>query len=268
MPDFLDVLARDAMATVESGYYEHPAKAAHSSLSLREAILRSSLVPVIAEVKSASPSAGVIRKNLEVGRIGLAMAKGGAVGISVLTEPKHFNGSLSNLVKVRKAVQLPILMKDIIVSSIQLDAASSLGANAILLIQAVYDRGYGKLGVDEMIEEAHMRQLEVLLEVHNDDEFRRAVTSKADLVGINNRSLATLQVDLNVTKRILKHNPVYSVLVVSESGICTPGDIRFLSGCGADAFLIGSAVMSADDVESKVREFTMAQSQTKPEKMT
>ncbi len=259
MSDFLDILARDAKATIVSGYYEHPAKGAGTRGSLREAILRSPLVPVIAEVKGTSPSAGVIKEQVEAENLALAMARGGAVGISVLTEPKHFNGSLANLTSVRKAVDLPVLMKDIIVSPVQLDAASSLGANAVLLVQPVYDRGYGEFGVDEMIEEAHLRRLEVLLEVHDETEFRRAVNSDADLIGINNRNLGNLQVDLHTTKIVLEKNHAPSMLVVSESGICTPDDVRFLRGCGAQAFLIGSAVMSADDVESKVREFTMAQ---------
>ena len=132
MPDFLDVLARDAKATVEEGYYEHPnASRQLAHVSLRNAILQSPHVPVIAEIKGASPSAGVIRKDFEAEKIALAMAKGGAAGISVLTEPKHFNGSLSNLAKVRKAVKLPVLMKDIIVSRVQLDAAARTGANAV-----------------------------------------------------------------------------------------------------------------------------------------
>jgi indole-3-glycerol phosphate synthase len=258
MPDFLDMLARDAKATTDSGYYEHPTKGVGTRVSLREAILHSQSVPVIAEMKNASPSMGVIKENFNAEKTALAMARGGAVGISVLTEPKHFNGSLGNLATVRKAVNLPVLMKDIIVSPVQLDAASSLGANVVLLIQAVYDRGYGKFCVGEMIDEAHLRGLEVLLEVHDEDEFHRAATSDADLVGINNRNLATLQVDINVTKRIMERNQAASMLVVSESGIRDTDDIRFLSDCGAKAFLIGSAVMFANDVESKVREFTMA----------
>jgi indole-3-glycerol phosphate synthase len=263
MPDFLDVLARDAKVAVGSGYYEHPAKAVTPRVSLRKAILHCPRVPVIAEVKGTSPSAGVIREKFEAGEIASAMARGGAAGISVLTEPKHFNGSLQNLAHVRKAVNLPVLMKDVIISPVQLDAAAKIGANAVLLIQAVYDRGYGELSIAEMIEEARMRELEVLLETHDEDEFRRAATSEADLVGINNRNLATLQVDLNVTKRILEGNRVPEMLVVSESGIRNPDDIRFLSRCGANAFLVGSAVMSSGDVEGKVREFTMALSPRK-----
>jgi indole-3-glycerol phosphate synthase len=266
MSDFLDVLARDARETVAKGYYEDSVKFESNPISLRSAILQSPCVPIIAEVKAASPSKGVIRANLEVGKIASEMARGGAAGISVLTEPKHFNGSLRNLISVRKAVNRPILMKDIVVSVVQLDAAARIGANAVLLIQSVYNRGYGELGVDEMIDEAHLRKLEVLLEVHDEAEFRQAAEMYADLVGINNRNLATLKVDLNVTKQILKRYHAPGMLVVSESGICSCDDVRFLIGCGATAFLIGSALMSAEDVESKVREFTMVQSQTKSEK--
>ncbi len=266
MPDFLDVLALDARATVESGYYEYPAKAAAPSVSLRKAILHCPNVPIIAEVKAASPSAGVIRDCFEASEVASAMARGGAVGISFLTEPKHFNGSLANLSAVRKAVALPVLMKDIIVSIAQLEVAAKMGANAVLLMQAVYDRGYGELTIAEMIEEAHFRGLEVLLEAHDEGEFRRATASDADLLGINNRNLANLAVDLKVTKNILQRKPASGMLVVSESGIHNPCDIRFLSNCGADAFLIGSAVMSAGDVESKVREFTLAKSRRKQER--
>ena len=258
MPDFLDQLARDAKATIERGYYEHFNEAETETVSLRRAIIQSRHVPVIAEVKGASPSAGVIRQDFAAEKVALAMAKGGAIGISVLTEPKHFNGSFSNLTKVRKAVKLPVLMKDIIVSPLQLEAAARTGANAVLLIQALFDRGYGKLGVHEMIEAAHSRRLEVLLEAHDADEFRRALVSDADLVGINNRNLATLEVDLNVTRRILEKKPLDDRIVVSESGINTAADILFLRKCGAQAFLVGSAIMSAKDIESKVREFTFA----------
>jgi indole-3-glycerol phosphate synthase len=258
MPDFFDVLARDAKATIKAGYYEHLTEAATEPVSLRSAIQRSQHVPVIAEIKGASPSAGVIRQDFSDEKVALAMAKGGAVGISVLTEPKHFNGSLANLAKVRVAVELPVLMKDIIVSPRQLEAAARTGANAVLLIQALFDRGYGEFGVHEMIEAAHSRRLEVLLEAHGEEEFQRALASDTDLVGINNRNLATLEVDLNVTRHILKKKPADNVIVVSESGIRTAADILFLRKCGANAFLVGSAIMSAKDVETKVRDFAFA----------
>jgi indole-3-glycerol phosphate synthase len=258
MPDFLDVLARDAKATIESGYYEHFKETINEPISFRKAIQQSQNVPIISEIKKASPSAGLIRREFSTEKVASAMARGGVIGISVLTEPKHFSGSLSNLSKTRKSVNLPLLMKDIILTPLQLDTAAKIGANAVLLIQSLYDRGYGKLRIPEMIEAAHLKRLEVLLEVHDENEFQRALKSDADLVGINNRNLGTLEIDLNITRRILKEIPAGDRIVVSESGILSAANVRFLRECGAKAFLIGSAIMSADNVEAKAREFTVA----------
>lgn len=258
MADFLDLLACNAQETINSGYYESLNETATSRISLKKTILETRYVPVIAEIKAASPSVGAIRENVEARNIAESMKKGGAVGISVLTEPKHFKGSLHSLVEARKAVKLPILMKDIILSPVQLDAASKAGANATLLIEALFDRGYCECTINDMIASAHSAGLEVLLETHNADEFRSAVRTHADLVGINNRNLATLKVDLSVTKRILERNSTEGKIIVSESGIKTPADLRFLHKCGAHAFLIGSAIMLADNVEKKVKEFASA----------
>ncbi len=216
------------------------------------------MVPVIGEIKAASPSAGLIRENVNPSEVAKAMQMGGAVGLSVLTEPNQFNGSLEALAAARENVNLPILMKDIILSSVQVYAAAKMGANAVLLIKTLFDRGYCEKSLDEMIAGAQMLSLEVLLETHTELEFQSAVKTKADLIGINNRNLGTLKVDLNVTKRILAKNDSNGKLVVSESGIRTAADIRFLRGSGARAFLIGSAIMSSDDVEQKVKEFVNA----------
>jgi len=255
MADFLDVLARDAKEMINKGYYKVLTQTTTSHISLKKAIIESKTVPVITEIKAASPSAGTIRKNLEAEKLAKAMEKGGAVGISVLTEPKHFKGSLNSLVEARKAVKLPILMKDIIISSAQLEAASKVGANAVLLIQALFDRRHCECDTNEMIAKAHSKNLEVLLETHDEDEFHSAIGSDADLIGINNRNLGTLKVDLNVTGRILKNSDAKGKIVVSESGINTLADLRFLRECGAHAFLIGSAIMLSNNVEEKVKEF-------------
>ncbi len=257
MSDFLDALARDAKETVASGYYKALPAAETSKISLKKAIQDSKTAAVITEIKAASPSLGTIKEDVDVAEVAKAMAKGGATGISVLTEPKHFHGSLRSLAEARKAVNLPILMKDIIISPLQLEAASKIGANAALLIVSLFDRGYCELGMAEMIAEAHSRGLEVLLETHSAAEFRCAVDTDADLIGINNRNLATLKVDLHVTERILNGNDKNGKIVVSESGIKAPKALRFLRDCGADAFLIGSAVMAAGNVEEKVKELVL-----------
>jgi indole-3-glycerol phosphate synthase len=258
MTDFLDVLAQDAKKTIREGYYENLTPSKPVAGSLRGAILNSKAVAVIAEVKGASPSRGTIRQDFVPGNIAVSMVSGGAVGISVLTEPKHFQGSLVNIAKVRQAVNVPVLMKDIVVNPIQLDVASKVGANAVLLIQSLFDRGYCEFGVNEMITKAHSKNLEVLLETHDEAEFVRAVETEADLIGINNRNLAMLTVDLNVTKNVLAKCSSKGKVVVSESGISSTVDLRFLRECGARAFLIGSALMLADNVKEKVREFVNA----------
>jgi len=263
MPDFLDKLARDAKATIDDGYYEGSWRTATPLVSLKEAILKCANAPVITEIKATSPSKGTIRASFEAGKIAQAMERGGAVGISVLTEPKNFKGSLKSLFETRRAVKLPVLMKDIVINPKQLEAASKAGANAVLLIQALFDRGYCECTIEEMITKAHSENLEVLLETHSLEEFRFAVQSDADLVGINNRNLGTLKVDLNVTKQILENSETNGKIVVSESGIESPADISFLRECGANAFLVGSAVMLAEDIEIKVRELVNGNLKTK-----
>ncbi len=258
MADFLDMLAQDAKETIHEGFYEVYTHILAPVVSLKKAILESSNVPVISEIKGASPSLGAIRKNFDPEEVAGAMENGGAVGISVLTEPKHFKGSLGCLAEARKAVKLPILMKDVIISPIQLEAASKIGANAVLLIEALFERKYCECGIHEMIAQARSRRLEVLLETHNEDEFRASINTDADLIGINNRNLGTLEVDLEVTKRILGKNDAQGKIVVSESGIKTPADLRFLHECGAHAFLIGAAIMATDNIEKRVKEFVMA----------
>jgi len=258
MSDFFDELAVDAKETINSGYYQVFAPKYAVYLSLKKAILECKKNPVITEIKAASPTLGIIRKSVNAGEVALAMAKGGAIRISVLTEPKHFNGSLETLMEVRRTLKLPILMKDIFLSPKQVDTAEQIGANAILLIQTLFDRGYAKTSIDSMINLAHQRGLEVLLEVHTEAEFQSAITTDADMIGINNRDLATLQTDLNVTKKILEKNTLKGLTIVSESGIKTASDMRFLSECGASAFLIGSSIMLTKNIEETVMEFVNA----------
>jgi indole-3-glycerol phosphate synthase len=254
MRDFLDTLACAAKASVNEAYYEDTISAAAVSASLRNAIRKSVTAAVIAEVKGASPSRKVIRKSFCPGRVAEAMARGGAAGVSVITEPKYFRGSLGYLAEIREAVSLPLLMKDIVVSPVQLGAAAKVGANAVLLIQALFDRGHCEQDIEEMIAGAHRKNLEVLLETHNEKEFRSGLESEADLIGINNRNLGTLEVDLTLTRKLLANSDCRDKIVVSESGIESPADIRFLSKCGAAAFLVGSAIMLSADIEQKVRE--------------
>jgi len=258
MPDYLDTLACDAKETVAEGYYKVTSQSSASSVSLRKAITENKQNAIITEVKAASPSRGTIKADFDPAEIAKIMENGGAIGISVLTEPKHFGGSLDYLAKVKEAVRLPILMKDIIIDPIQIDAASRIGANVVLLIEAIFERGYSELCLNKMITQAHARHLEVLLEVHSEDEYYHAIETDVDLVGINNRDLRTFKVDLHMTERILAKHERCGKVIVSESGVMTPGDLLFLQRCGAQAFLIGSSIMMAKNIEQKVKEFVTA----------
>jgi indole-3-glycerol phosphate synthase len=258
MLDYLDKLALDAKETIIEGYYEGSTWISSSHFSLKEAIKKSVRNAVITEVKAASPSRGIIKSDINPVEVAVAMENGGATGISVLTEPKNFSGSLSYLLKIREAVKLPILMKDIIINPIQLEAASRIGANVVLLIKAIFDRGYCEFNLDSMINKAHSKGLEVLLETHSEYEFFHAVETSADLIGINNRDLRTLIVDFRTTEKILNKYEKKGKVIISESGIETPADLLFIKRCGAQAFLIGSSIMMADNIEKKVKEFVAA----------
>jgi indole-3-glycerol phosphate synthase len=258
MTDFIEKLVRDAAKTVESGYYKAILKGKHSKLSLKEAIHKCKVNAIITEIKAASPSLGTIRNSVNSKEVAQSMARGGAIGISVLTEPKHFSGSLTALVQARQATKLPLLMKDIVIVTDQIEVAAQIGANAVLLIQALFDRNCCEMDVYKMISFAHSKGLEVLLETHTQKEFAMAVGTKADLIGINNRNLSTLKIDLNTTKQILQNNGKCNKTIVSESGIQTKTDLQFLKAAGADAFLIGSSIMLTENIENKVREFVQA----------
>jgi indole-3-glycerol phosphate synthase len=158
--------------------------------------------------------------------------------------------------KVREAVEVPMLMKDIMIDKIQIDAAKKIGADYMLVIQSLYDQKFLS-DIDEFIDYGHKQGLQILLEVHTKQELENALNTKADLIGINNRNLDTLEIDLKTTETILagidKSRPI-----LSESGINTPEDIQYLKKCGADAFLIGSSIMQSDNIEEQVRKLVNA----------
>jgi indole-3-glycerol phosphate synthase len=258
MPDYLDILANAAKESIAEGYYKSTVQVSGKPLSLRKVILKCQRAPIISEIKFASPSSGTLRKDGQLAEIARDMGDGGAVGISILTEPRHFKGNTEYVAEVRAQVRIPILMKDIILSPIQVEAASRIRANAVLLIQALFERGYCEKNVQAMIEYCHSKGLEVLLETHTEDEFLSAVKTDADLIGINNRDLMTLKVDIEVTKRVLEKCDVEDKIIVTESGIESAEDIRSLREWGARAFLVGTAIMKSSSIRDKVEELVKA----------
>ncbi len=211
---------------------------------------------IIAEVKFASPSLGKIRATTDPISIANSMIKGGAIGLSVLTQPYLFDGSPEFFSKIRQNVNVPLLMKDVIIDKIQIDAAQKLGADYILLIESLFDKKYLK-EIDEYVDYAHKKNLKVLIESHTKAEFERSLKTNADLIGINNRNLDTLEIDIKTTKIVLDGFDK-SRMILSESGIESPKDIQFLHECGASAFLVGSSIMRSDNIEAFVSQLVNA----------
>jgi indole-3-glycerol phosphate synthase len=230
----------------------------HKPLSLKRAITSARNNAIIAEIKPASPSLGKLRINLDPVDTAMKMVNGGAIALSVLTEPDNFAGSLANLLKVRRRVTVPLLMKDIIINSRQIEAGIRVGADAVLLIHSALQRNDAN-SVSELIEFAHDRGAEVLLEVHDEAELGSALKSEADVIGVNNRNLETLQTDLDTTVRLISSRQNRSgKCVVSESGFARAEDVQRLKSSVVDGFLIGSSIMMSENLERKVREFVMA----------
>tara|TARA_Y100000590_G_scaffold409925_1_gene502523 strand:- start:73 stop:732 length:660 start_codon:yes stop_codon:yes gene_type:complete len=218
--------------------------------------MNSSKATLITEIKFSSPALGNIRKMSDPVAIAKHMIDGGASALSVLTQPFLFDGSPELFMKVRKEVQVPMLMKDITIDRVQIDAAKKIGADYFLLIQSIFDNGMVN-DIDDLIDYGHGLGLKVLIEAHTKEEFSNSCNTDADLIGINNRNLDTLKVDLNATKEILE-NTEKTKLVISESGISSPDDIRFLHKCGADAYLVGSSIMQTDEIQQTVQKLVNA----------
>lgn len=205
-------------------------------------------VSLIAEHKRRSPSAGTIRDELTLEDVVRAYQRGGAAALSVLTEGPNFGGSLDDLRRARTASSLPILRKDFTIDTYQVHESFAAGADAILLIVAALDA----TRLAELHELAAELGLAALVEVHNERELERALAVGARLIGINNRDLTTLEVDLRRTFDVRAAVP-QGITVVAESGFSGPAQLRELAQAGVDAVLVGEALMRSSDVEAAVR---------------
>ena len=252
-------LVDNSYKAIVQGVYETIQLFTHDTISLRKAITLCAHAPLITEVKFSSPSQGKIRSKAEPAKISKTMVESGAIGISVLTQPSFFDGSIEYLATIRKALpSIPVLMKDIIVSTVQIDAGKKAGADCVLLIKSIFDHDLAEEGMEKLLEYAKNRGLEVLVEVHTEQEFGEVVKAKHDLVGINNRNLDNLQVDITNTEKLLKRYDKGTNLIISESGIVSPEDIQYLKSAGADAFLVGTSIMQTPDIGTKISELYYA----------
>jgi indole-3-glycerol phosphate synthase len=205
-------------------------------------------VNIIAEIKSASPSGGSIVDNPNVEQIAAEYARGGAVALSVVTEPEFFRGSREWLERAHWSARLPVLMKDFVVEPSQIFAGIAAGADAILLLASLLDVAT----IAKFIALLDQHDRDALVEVHNEDELKRAVDAGARLIGVNNRDLRTFHVDLATSERLGALIP-RGVVRVTESGIGTPDDVQRLRNAGFDAFLVGESLLRQNDRSAAVK---------------
>lgn len=219
------------------------------TISLGNAISKTDEISLIAEVKKASPSKGIIREDFDPVKIARIYEESLASAISVLTDKAFFQGDLEYLTLIREAVKIPILRKDFIIDEFQIYEGRAYGADAILLIVSILD----KTQLAEYQHLAYELGLESLIEVHSEKEVERAIYADADIIGINNRDLSTFETNIDTTAHLIKLIPDDKI-VVSESGISTRDDLSALKDQGVDAVLIGETLMKSDDIGSKIRE--------------
>jgi len=218
----------------------------------REALAAPDRINVIAECKRRSPSRGVLRERYDAGAIAGEYEGAGAAAVSVLTEPTFFDGSMDDLAAVRKTVSIPILRKDFIVDPYQILEAQSAGADAILLIVAALERHQ----LRSLQTAGNAAGLDVLVEVHDEHELQQAVDAGASIIGVNNRNLRTLDVDIAASERIMARFPK-GVVAVAESGLRNAVELQGLRAGGYDAFLIGESFMTKPSPGDALRQLLL-----------
>jgi len=258
MPDILEKICRakrDEIRRLKAGPADELTGRARNQRpprGFRAALLEAPEVALIAEVKRASPSAGVIRPDFDPVAIARTYAESGAAAVSVLTDRPFFQGGPEHLEMVRREVPLPLLRKDFVLDEIQVIEARALGADAYLLIVAALDAHC----LGRLVAAGRELGMDALVEIHDEAELRAALEAGADLIGINNRNLHTFEVDLAVSERLApraRREAGRPVAVVAESGIRLRADVERLKACGVDAVLVGETLMRAPDLAAATR---------------
>ncbi|HEY7535816.1 MAG TPA: indole-3-glycerol phosphate synthase TrpC [Thermodesulfobacteriota bacterium] len=251
----LDEIIRNKVIEVEQAKRDCPLELLSSQIdksktpnNFLEAIKPNGRVKIIAEVKRASPSKGVLREDFNPIKIAKSYKEGGASAISVLTDRRYFQGDLSHLQDIKKTVSMSLLRKDFIIAPYQIYEARYYGADAVLLIAAVLDIKT----ITELLNLTHSLGMKAVVEVHNEEELERALLAGSEIVGINNRDLKTFTVSLDVSIRLSRLVP-NSKVVVSESGFSSSEEIKRLMNEGIYVFLIGERFMKASDPGNELR---------------
>lgn len=251
--DILDKFLENAKETIAKGYYDIKSndEKKFPRASLKELLSKRDF-SLIAEIKHASPTGEYSFGSINAKKAAFEFGKAGADAISVVVEPRIFKGNLLNVTSA-KAAGLPVLFKDFILDKKQIKAASELGADAVLLIVKAADRAGFELG--ELISFAHELSLEVLLEAYDEEELTDALKTNADIIGINNRDLTTLKVNLGTTERILESSKgKIDRPLISESGIKNAQDAMRIKSSGAKGMLVGTSIWTSPDKAAKIRE--------------
>lgn len=231
----------------------HIQEPARKVSSLVEVLTSSSKMQVIAEIKRASPSKGEIKLEVDPAQQATEYEEAGAAAISVLTDTAYFKGSTEDLALVSRCVKLPLLCKDFIIDQIQIDIAKKAGAQVILLIVAALTQEK----LENLYHYAKLQNLEVLVEVHNEQELDQAMLLHPELIGVNNRNLKTFEIDLEVTDRLGAILKKADQLFISESGIKTPADVLRVKKAGAKGILVGETLMKSTDVAQSLAAFQL-----------
>jgi len=249
----LDQILREKQNEIKRLKHEEILVNSRSCLSIIKSIKQKEPIGIIAEIKRHSPSKGELNGNVNPIKQAKEYEKAGAAAISVLTDTPFFKGSFADIESIRKVVDIPILCKDFIVDPIQIYKAKSVGADAILLIVAALDQEQ----LQNLYCQAAVLGLEVLVEVHNEEELLRALAIGAIMIGINNRDLSSFEVSLQTTVKLAKQFDREEVLFISESGMANREDVKLVREAGVEGILVGETLMKANNIEKTMLELSL-----------
>ncbi|MFA3784190.1 indole-3-glycerol phosphate synthase TrpC [Melioribacteraceae bacterium 4301-Me] len=220
------------------------------SLDFKSALSKNGKINLIAEIKKASPSKGILKENFDYLEIARKYMSNGVDAISILTDQRYFFGNISFLKSIAEIKTVPLLRKDFIIDEFQILEAKANGADAILLIA----EALSKAQIDELTNTAYENDLEALLEIHSEDQLKKIDFDKNKIIGINNRDLRTFQVSLTTTSEIVKKIP-NKCLIISESGINSKDDVNFLKNTRVNALLVGEYFMKSENIDESLKQF-------------